>query len=457
MSASQAEQIAGVRPILRRVVTNAGMLLGGRTINAVLSLAYMAIAARALGVRELGVLVLVQAFAQFLGDVVKFQSWQTMIHYGTRALDDGDLRPFQRVLRFTLVLDMASTVLGIVLGIAGSFLLAGRLGWSAHEAPYAAVFMLSIAFMVSATPVGLLRLFDRFDVMARQAALIAILRLAGSGLAFLVMPNLYGFMLAFAFGTVGSWLYLAGSSYAELHRRQLLDGFSWRGPLGEGMPGVWRFAWNTNLTTTLEVAFTHAATLLVGGLVGPAQAAFWRVGRQVADGIAKPAKLLVPALYPELARLRADGHDTAMWRLALQVGLLSGALGMVLLAISAFAGPPLLAAVMGPAFATAGVVMTWQVGAAVIGILALPLEPMLISLGKPGLAVRVRLLVGALFLAILPWLVTRFGLIGAGAGLVGAAGALALGMLWFILRERGNRPEALSPPPAPDERLEGEV
>src|SRR6185436_13743952 len=118
---------------------------------------------------------------------------------------------------------------------------------------------------------------------------------------------------------------------------------------------------------------------------------------------------------------------------------------------------PILAAVLGPAFATAGVVMTWQVGAAVIGILALPLEPMLISLGKPGLAVRVRLFVGALFLAILPWLVTRFGLIGAGAGLVGAAGALALGMLWFILKESGNRPAAPSPFPAPDERLEGEV
>ena len=55
--------IAGVRPILRRVVTNAGMLLGGRTINAVLSLAYMAMAARALGVRELGVLVLIQALS----------------------------------------------------------------------------------------------------------------------------------------------------------------------------------------------------------------------------------------------------------------------------------------------------------------------------------------------------------------------------------------------------------
>ncbi|WP_293681194.1 lipopolysaccharide biosynthesis protein [uncultured Phenylobacterium sp.] len=457
MSASQAELIAGVRPILKRVVTNAGMLLGGRLVNAVLSLGYMAIAARALGVRELGVLVLIQAFAQFLGDVVKFQSWQTIIHYGSQPLDAGQVRPFQQVLRFTLVLDLASTVLGIVVGIAGCFLFAGHLGWTAEEAPGAALFMLTIAFMVSATPVGLLRIFDRFDVMARQAALIALLRMVASVGAWLWMPNLTGFMIAFAVGTVGSWLYLAGAALGELRRRKLLDDFSWRGSLSAGMPGVWRFAWNTNLTTTLEVAFTHAATLIVGALVGPAQAAFWRVGRQVADAIAKPAKLLTPALYPELARLRSEHRYAAMWRLATQVGLLGGGLGAVLLAVSIFAGPPILASVMGAGFAPAAVVMTWQVGAAVIGILALPLEPMLISLGKPGLAVRVRLAVGALFLGILPWLVTAFGLIGAGAGLVAAAGALALGMLWFILKENGNRPVAPAPPPATAERLEGEV
>src|SRR4051812_45785057 len=96
----------------------------------------------------------------------------------------------------------------------GSFVFAGRLGWTPAEAPSAAVFMLTIAFMVSATPVGLLRIFDRFDVMARQAALIAFLRLVGSVTALILMPNLIGFLCAFAFGTLGSWLYLAGSALA---------------------------------------------------------------------------------------------------------------------------------------------------------------------------------------------------------------------------------------------------
>jgi O-antigen/teichoic acid export membrane protein len=442
MGETRAEEIAGVRPILRRVLGNAGKLLGGRTVNAVLSLVAIAIAARALGVAELGVFVLIQAFAQFLGEVVKFQSWQTVLHYGTRPFNESDVPQFQRVLRLTLVLDIASTILGIAVGVIGSLLLADRLGWTHAEAPAAALYMFSIAFMVSATPLGLLRLFDRFDVMARQAALIAFIRVIGSAIALVLHAPMEGFLLAWAIGTIGSWFYLAGSAFAELRRRGLLKGFSWSGPLASGMPGVWRFAWNTNLTSTLDVAFTHLATLIVGGMVGPALAAYWRVGRQVADAIAKPAKLLIPAMYPELARLYAEDRQVAMWRLARNIGLIGGGFGMVLLLISAFAGPAILSGVLGDGFADASVVMTWQVGAAVIGILALPLEPMLISLGKPGYAVWVRLVVSLGFLAILPLLVTHFGLVGAGAGLTVAAIALALGMLLFLLRESRKRPGA---------------
>ena len=467
MSAPQPDDTSGVGPILRRVVGNAGLLLGGRTVNAVLGLAAIALAARALGATDLGVLVLIQAFAQFLGEVVEFQSWQTLLQYGTQPLAEGRRDEFQRVLRFSVVLDLSSAVLGIAIGIIGATVFADRLGWSAVGAPAAGVYMLSLVFMVSATPLGLLRLFDRFDVMARQAALISLIRLVGCAVAYVMEAGVEGFLLAWAVGTAGSWLYLAGSALHELRKRDLLTGFSWRGPFSAGLPGIWRFAWNTNLAATLDVALTHLATLFIGALAGPSQAAFWRIGRQVADAIAKPAKLLTPALYPELARLRAEGRHQAMWRLSRNVGLLAGAVGAVLLVLSALAGPALLAWIMGQAFAPAAAVMTWQVGAAVIGVFALPLEPLLISLGKPGAAAIVRLAIGASFLTALPFLIARFGLIGAGAGLVVATGALALGMLWFILREDGNRRAGTSsasdsspapdPTPAPDECLKGQV
>ncbi len=429
----------GVGEILRRVLANAGMLLGGRTINAILGLAYMAVVARALGVSEMGVLVLIHAFALFLGEVVKFQSWQTVLQYGARPLAAGDTPRFQQVLRFTLALDIASTLLGMALGVIGAFAFSGSLGWGADAAPAAALYMLSLVFMVSATPIGLLRLFDRFDVMANQAALVSLVRLIGSGVAWWLHGGLESFLAAWALGSVVAYAYLLAAAWRELHTRRLLEGFAWNGPFTQGLPGIWRFAWNTNLAATLEVALTHVVTLVVGMMVGPGAAAFWRIGRQIADAIAKPAKLLVPALYPELARLRVEERHDDMWRLVKRVGVLAGGVGLLVLLVAVLAGGPLLTLVMGEAFAPAASVMTWQVAAAVVAIFALPLEPMLVSLGKPGAAVRVHLAVGVTFLISLPFLIEAFGLTGAGAGLVGAATALALGMLWFILRMSGNR------------------
>jgi fatty-acyl-CoA synthase len=59
--------------------------------------------------------------------------------------------------------------------------------------------------------------------------------------------------------------------------------------------------------------------------------------------------------------------------------------------------------------------MNWQVAAAAIGVLAMPLEPMLVSLGKAGLALRVRAVVCAVYLIVLAPLIRAAGLNGAGA------------------------------------------
>jgi O-antigen/teichoic acid export membrane protein len=80
--------------------------------------------------------------------------------------------------------------------------------------------------------------------------------------------------------------------------------------------------------------------------------------------------------------------------------------------------------------------MTWQVAAAVINLISLPLEPMVISLGHAGATVRVRIVVAAAYAAALPFLVRQYGLEAAGAALVAASAAIAVGMLWLLLRQR---------------------
>jgi O-antigen/teichoic acid export membrane protein len=371
-----------------------------------------------------------------LGDVVKFQSWQTVLQYGAEPLAQRRIGELQRVVRFTLLLDLISGVVGIAVGVAGALLFAGRLGFGAEQAPLAATYVLSVMFITAAAPLGVLRLLDRFDVLAAQAAVISVVRLAGCAAGFLLHAGLAFFLAVWALGTIAGFLLLALAAWRELGRQGLLQGFRWRGPVGIETPGVWRFAWATNFNATLGVAFTHLVTLMVGGLLGPADAALWRIGRQVADAVAKPVRLLIPALYPELVRLRAERRERTMWRLTVRITLAASAVGLLLLSVSGFAGAPLLRLVMGAGFAAAAGVMTWQVAAAVVNLVSLPLEPMVISLGQAGATVRVRVVVAVAYAAALPFLVDRYGVEAAGAALVAASLAIALGMLWLLLRQR---------------------
>ncbi|KSB91220.1 teichoic acid transporter [Caulobacter vibrioides] len=435
-SASQdaSPKDAKVNP-LTRMLANVGALLSGRGLNAIVGLAYIAVTTRSLGIEVFGFLTLINAFAQALGEMAKFQSWQTVVQYGAKPLMDGDRKTFQQVMRLALVLDGIGAVIGVAIGVGGSLLFSHYMGWPDELAPEAALYCLSIGVMTSATGVGLLRLFDRFRMLAAEQVVSSAVRLIGCAIAASMDAPIEMFLLAWAAGTVASFVYVAIIAVWSLLQRGLLDGFSLFGPLGAGLPGVWRFAWATNFSSTIEVGFTHVLTLAIGALVGPAQAAMWRVGRQVADGMAKPARLMLPALHPEFARLRAQKDDAAMLRLARQIALIGGGVAGVLLAVCLLAGPWLLTMIMGAEYASAAGIMSWQVAAAAISIMALPIEPMLVSMHAAGAALRVRIVVIAIYFAALVPLLQVFDLTGAGAALVLASTCMAIGM-FITLRSR---------------------
>lgn len=445
----EAKPASDLGCILQRLASNTGLLIGGRVGNAVLGLAYMALAGRSLGVKTLGLLVLIHAFAQLVGEVAKFQSWQCVLQFAAQPLAENRRADFQSVLRFTLALDGVGAVLGPAAGVAGALMFADRLGWGRAHAADAAVYMAVVVAMAVSTPVGLMRLFNRFDVLAAQTVIVSAGRLAGCVIAAWLRAPLEGFLLAWGFGQIAGFAYLCVMTVRELAKRRLLAGFTLGGGrLDAGIPGAWRFAWNTHVSATLDSGLTHVATLGVGALLGPSAAALWSVGRKIADAIAKPAKLISQPLYPELARLRAASNEGMMMRVAARVALIAGGVAGLLLAAALFAGPGLLHLAMGEAFAAAAPVMRWQVAAVTVAVLALPLEPMMISLGRAGWVVAVQSVAILAFIGVLCLLAPVMGLTGAGAALVAAETVLGGGLLLALTRHNGWNPRNLGAAPA---------
>jgi O-antigen/teichoic acid export membrane protein len=426
---------------LSGVFRNAGLLLGGKTANAVLSLGALAVAARALGAETLGLLVLVQAFTQGIGEIAKFQSWQAIIRYGAPAREACDGGALRHLVRLTAGLDAVSAVLGTALCAALAGMVGPCLGWPEGLIGPAVLYSTSVVFMVTATPTGVLRLLGRFDVLAVNAALGSLIRLAGGLVVWGLGGGIAGFLIAWYLATMLPGLFLIGATWRTLSREGLTEGIGRkpRARPSEAFPGFWPFVWKTNANTTVELAFSHLGVLAVGWLLGPAAAGVFRVAKQVADGVAKPARLLVPAIYPEIGRLRSRGEGAALVGLMTRAALIGGAVATASLAGIVLFGETILTLIGGPGFGEGYGVMIWLVAAGVIGVWVFPVEPYLITVGRAGSVLSIRLLSAALYLPALFWALTEAGLIGAGWTRFGAALLMAALLLLRAAGPSGAR------------------
>lgn len=409
---------------------NAGKLLVGRVGRGVFTVAYLAVAARALGVEDFGALMLIQTLMLTFGSFVTFPSWQAMFTYGTPALVEGNRAQFHKILKFTLLLDLVGAALGVA---AVLLLMAPAAGLVEIPATYhdaARLYGLTVVLMaIGNAPDGALRMLERFDILAFQTTLTPAARFLGAlGLFFLEAG-----LSAFLFVWFLSWLigqsYLLARAVVELKRRGLLKGAGWslKGVL-KPASGIWRFSVYANLNSTMTLIEARLGILAAGWMLGPAAAGLLRIASQLANLAIRPVvKLLLPALYPELARLRAESRlgelKTMMGRTIL---IITGA-GVLFIAVLAIFGEDLIRLIAGEGFEGAYEVMLWLAAGGALAAISIPVEPLLMSSGRPRTAVIAKAAAAAAYAVSVFGLLHLFGLAGAGMAFVCYGLVLGLG------------------------------
>jgi len=400
---------------------SAGTLLVGRAGRGVFTVAYLALAARVLGVEDFGALMLIQTLTLTFGNFVTFPSWQAMFSYGTPALVDGNRVQFHRILKFTLLLD----VLGAILGVAAVLMLmepaAGlvEIPTKYHEA--ARLYGLTVVLMaIGNAPDGVLRMLERFDLLALQTTITPGTRFLGAlGLLF-IEAGLPAFLIVWFLSWLIGQAYLLVRAAAELKRRGLLEGAGWS-LKGAWKPasGIWRFSVYANLNTTLTLIEARLGILAAGWMLGPAAAGLLRIAAQLANLAIRPVvKLLLPALYPELSRLRAEAR---LGELKIMMGrtiLVVAGAGILFVSVLAVFGEDLIRLIAGEGFENAYPVMLWLAAGGVLAAVSTPVEPLLMSSGRPRTAVIAKAAAAATYAVGVFVFLHLFGLAGAGMAFV---------------------------------------
>jgi O-antigen/teichoic acid export membrane protein len=286
------------------------------------------------------------------------------------------------------------------------------------------------------TATGILRLYDRFDILGRQMAIAPTIRFMGVVIAWRLSAPIQVFVAIWAIAYAAENFYLMWHAKHKYNTqiKQALEGASVKGAAVADFNGLRHFLWVTYWQSNLDVLPKHITTVLVGYLLGPAEAGLLRLARELSSMLSKPALLIRQVIFVDLTRNWNQGNK-AFDVIAYRTALLGGLLGMLFVVTSYFFGEYLLTTLLGQQFVAAKSVLTLMLLAATLDLASSPLRSALYAMGYAAKAMRLYVVSTIMYLGLFVVLTKDMGLIGAGVAASVAATLALIGMLVLI---RGN-------------------
>ncbi|HEX5537435.1 MAG TPA: oligosaccharide flippase family protein [Sphingobium sp.] len=417
--------MASEKPIAR-IARNLLWMISGKGVGAVLSLAYLAIATRTLGVAGFGNFALILSMGGAIALFAQFDSWQAVMRFGADHHHAGRIEALGRLVSVCRLFDVAGFLVGAAVAASATIVLVHFGSWDRETGQVAMLYSLALLAAVRSTPMGVLRLHHRFDLSTYAETVVPIVRMAGTIAVLFLKPDVTGFLIAWAASELASaicfWI-LAWRIDPEtlawrhsLHFRQAL----------KEEKGLARFLAVTNLGTSISGISSQAPVLLLGGFVSAAAAGLFRLAYQLSRSLAKIATLVSRSTYAELNHVRATGGSEALRKLLRKTDRIAIAAGAMLMLIVVALGKPMLWLIAGPEFLAAYPVLVILGIATAIDFIAINKEPALLASTNGMTVLRLRLTGAAIQLALLAALLPLWEEVGAAWSIAGASLAVNL-------------------------------
>ncbi|MEL6687498.1 MAG: hypothetical protein AAFP97_07735 [Pseudomonadota bacterium] len=390
------------RGVGKRIASNTGLLLGAKILATLLGVGTLLIATQNLSAAEFGTIVFLHAYMLFFAEVATFQSWQSIIRFGTDDVAANDSGSLSRLLRFGYTLDIISVILGYLLAVGAFSLVVAVSDLLPGLAPgegvsvetlqtLVNVYCLVILVRFTSTSVGIFRLFDKFTVLGIEALVMPIIRFGGALLAAYQGWGLTGFVAAWFAGSFAQYVFLWVAGFIELKQRGLL-GLVWRARIRFFRPRrpIWGFVIKSNIDSTLATGVMHLPQILVMALFGPVWNGVFKIAEEVAKLLTEGFKLLDQVIYPELAKLVTSGRADRIWRIVTRAAGILLSIGLAFSALIFWVGEPVLTSIFGPDYAQAVPLAALLVPAAALMGAAAPLYPIFYATDRPGRAIMIR-------------------------------------------------------------------
>jgi O-antigen/teichoic acid export membrane protein len=390
----------------------------GKFLTAGSGLITLAILARYLGPKPLGVIALFRTVVTTVDLFANCNTWQAIIKYGAEAIAGDRRDDVKRVIKLAFVIDVSTAIIGALVVVGLAFAIPGSFGWSPHQSVLCAMYAFTLVSKASGTSDGIYRICDAYRVQAIATSIMAGVSTMLVAIAVFTGAAFDGCVLALVAGEVASNLVVTACAF-WVARNSGFGGWQ-RGVLGgiaQAFPGITRFLVTTNAQLTVRTAQSELDMLVVGSVLGQTSAGLFRVVKQLGT---IPGRVFLPfeqVLFTELARSAATRDYAGFRRLLGRTVRIAGLGSLLLWVVAALLAPQLIRLVAGPAFLDAVDPFRWYLFAMIVQVTGTPILRAMIALGKPGTLLMFEIV--ALGILVVSMVIgVRFGLPGVAAALI---------------------------------------
>lgn len=414
---------------LKKVITNAGILLTGDIPANIFKLLSLSIFSHSLGAEKLGFYVLFMSFIEVIDRVFNFQTWQAFIKFAADFQVKNERQNILMLLKYSFLVDLISLLIATLVSISLSSFAINYFNIPKNYNGLLILLSLTICFKIVDLSTGIFRLYNRFAIQAKIVFYTSAIRLVLFGcvafweasfeafIAATILTQLINMLMKYFFAN--AVLNENGIHLINIYKEKI------NLPLLKKL-NVLTFIIYNNFDVAFRLITTQLDVFVLGKLYGPGVVSIYKITKESSKIILKASSPVYQSVYPEFSNLIANKKFGMAKRMAIKISTYAGMAGLIFYALFYFFGKTFISIAFGDEMIQAYSVSIIYIVVVLITLISLPLPSLMHAMNLTKEAFYNQLCSSIIYIAILYFLVLKFSMYGA------AYSMLIYHFLWLI-------------------------
>ena len=272
-----------------------------------LNLVVTIILIRLIGSFQLGVLVLAQTYMQIIDVILNVQSWKSVIQFGQDALVKKNIKRLISYIKLGVSIDVITALLGGFVAIFLSPIVGSLLHWTNEAIMCASIFSITIFSHLSGTSTALLRIFDKFHLVAIQKFITALIKVISLLIIFVYFRNMNLIMVTIIYcitDIIGNLLLVLFAVIEYKKKYKIKDVIKSKYP--KDFKEFTKFTLWSTLGDITDIPVNYLDVFIIS-LLGTNMVAIFKVFKQCVTILKRVASAIQQAIMPQFSSLVAKG------------------------------------------------------------------------------------------------------------------------------------------------------